>query len=132
MPPAMVRKLLPLLVLALTGCAAGPETIQQAMASCARGASSVEVVASGTIATLLGTYSSTTGQHEGFTLRSRAMTLRIEDNVNITGPIPLTKGEPVTLQGQYECNDGVIHWTHRDPRGRHIGGYIEAGGKIYR
>lgn len=128
----MVRKLLPLLLLALMGCAGAPETIEQAMASCARGASSVAVVASGTVAQLLGTYSSPTGQHEGFTLRSKAMTIRIEDNVSITGPIPLSKGEPVTLQGQYECNDGVIHWTHRDPRGRHIGGYIEAGGKIYR
>jgi hypothetical protein len=128
----MVRKLLPLLLLALMGCAGAPETIEQAMASCARGASFVEVVASGTVAQLLGTYSSPTGQHEGFTLRSKAMTIRIEDNVSITGPIPLSKREPVTLQGQYECNDGVIHWTHRDPRGRHIGGYIEAGGKIYR
>ena len=59
-------------------------------------------------------------------------TIRIEDNVSVTGPIPLSKGELVTLQGQYECNDGVIHWTHHDPRGRHVGGFIEAGGKIYR
>jgi hypothetical protein len=128
----MVRKLLPLFLLALTCCVGGPETIEQAMASCARGASSVEVAASGKVAQLLGTYSSPTGQHEGFTLRSKALTIRIEDNVSITGSIPLTKGEPVTLQGVYECNDGVIHWTHHDPRGRHMGGYIEAGGKIYR
>ena len=65
-------------------------------------------------------------------MRSKALTIRIEDNVSITGPIPLAKGEPVTLQGVYECNDGVIHWTHHDPRGRHMGGYIQAGGKIYR
>lgn len=102
------------------------------MASCARGASAVEVVASGKVAQLLGTFSSPTGQHEGFTIHSKSMTIRIEDNVSITGPIPLTKGEPVTLQGVYECNDGVIHWTHHDPRGRHMGGYIQAGGKIYR
>jgi hypothetical protein len=60
------------------------------------------------------------------------MSIRVEDNTIITGPIPLSKGEAVTLQGQYECNDGVIHWTHHDPRLRHIGGYIQAGGKIYR
>ncbi|HET9394104.1 MAG TPA: DUF3465 domain-containing protein [Candidatus Rubrimentiphilum sp.] len=128
----MVRKLLPLVLLALTSCAVGPQTVEQAMASCARGASAVEVVASGKVAQLLGTFSSPTGQHEGFTIHSKSMTIRIEDNVSITGPIPLTKGEPVTLQGVYECNDGVIHWTHHDPRGRHMGGYIQAGGKIYR
>lgn len=128
----MLRKLLPLLVLTLTSCANAPQAVEQAMASCARGASSVEVVASGNVAQLLGTYSSPTGQHEGFTLHSKAMTIRVEDNVTITGPIPLTKGEPVSLQGVYECNDGVIHWTHHDPRGRHMGGYIQAGGKIYR
>lgn len=128
----MARKLFPLLLAALTGCAGAPETIAQAMDSCARGASAVEVVASGTVAQLLGTSSSRTGEHEGFMLRSKAMTIRIEDNVGITGQIPLSKGEAVTLQGQYECNDGVIHWTHHDPRGRHVSGYIEAGGKIYR
>lgn len=127
----MAHKLLPLLLLALTSCAA-PATIEQAMDSCARGAPSVEVIASGTVAQLLGTSSSSSGEHEGFVLRRNAMTIRIEDNTSITGPIPLSKGEPVSVQGQYECNDGVIHWTHRDPRGRHVGGYIEAGGKTYR
>ncbi len=128
----MKRRLFPLLLAALTGCAGGPVTVEQAMAGCARGASAVEVVANGTVARLLGTYSSRTGTHEGFVLRSKAMSIRIENNTTITGPIPLSQGEAVTLQGQYECNDGVIHWTHHDPRLRHIGGYIQAGGKIYR
>jgi len=128
----MVRKLFPLLLIALTNCAGGPQTIEQAMATCARGASSAEVVASGTVAKLLGTHTSATGEHEGFAMRYKAMTVRVEDNVRITGPIPLTKGEAISLQGVYECNDGVIHWTHHDPRGRHMGGYIQAGGKTYR
>ncbi len=102
------------------------------MGVCARGATSVEVSTSGSVARLLGNYSSRTGTHEGFLLRSNGLTIRVEDNTTITGAIPLSKGEPVSLQGQYECNDGVIHWTHHDPRGRHSGGFIEAGGKIYR
>ncbi len=116
----------------LAGCASGPVTVEKAMGLCARGSSAVEVTASGQIARLLGSYTSRSGTHEGFLIRSGSLTLHVEDNTSITGPIPLTKGEPVSLQGQYECNDGVIHWTHRDPRGRHIGGFIQAGGKIYR
>ena len=121
-----------LLAAALTGCASGPVTVEKAMGLCARGSSAVEVIASGQVARLLGSYTSATGTHEGFELHSGALTLRVENNTTITGVIPLSKGEAVSLQGQYECNDGVIHWTHHDPRGHHIGGFIEAGGKIYR
>jgi hypothetical protein len=121
-----------LLGAALTGCASGPVTVEKAMGLCARGAPAIEVTANGSVARLLGSYSSTNGTHEGFLLRSNALMIRIENNTTITGPIPLSKGETVSLQGQYECNDGVIHWTHHDPRRRHLGGFIEAGGKIYR
>jgi hypothetical protein len=126
------RIVLALLAAALTGCASGPVTVEKAMGLCARGSSVVEITASGSVARLLGSYTSRTGTHEGFLLRSGALTLRIENNTTITGPIPLSKGEPVSLQGQYECNDGVVHWTHHDPRGRHTGGFIQAGGKTYR
>ena len=115
----------------LSGCASGPVTVEKALSLCARGSSAVEVTASGQVARLLGTFTTRTGTHEGFLLHAGSLTLRVEDNTSITGPIPLSIGEPVSLQGQYECNDGVIHWTHRDPRGRHAGGFIQAGGKIY-
>lgn len=121
-----------LLFLMFAACAPAPARIEQAMDMCARGAPSVEVTASGTVARLLGTAVTRSGTHEAFLLQTGGMNVRIENNTSITGPIPLTRGERVSLQGQYECNDGVIHWTHRDPRGRHMWGYIEAGGKIYR
>ena len=127
-----VRFVFVLLAAAATGCASGPVTVEKAMDICARGASAVEVTVNGSVARLLGNSSSSTGSHEGFLMRSNALTIHVEDNTTITGPIPLSKGEAVSLQGQYECNDGVIHWTHHDPRGRHLSGFIEAGGKIYR
>ena len=127
-----MRKAFLLLPALLAACASGPVTIKQAMASCARGSSAVEVTASGTVARVLGTYRSRTGMHEGFLLSTNGLTVRIQHNMTITGPVPLTKGEAVSLQGQYECNDGVIHWTHHDPRMRHVGGFIQAGGKTYR
>lgn len=128
----MKRSIIFALLALLAGCASGPVTVEKAMALCARGSSAVEVTASGQVARLMGSYASRTGTHEGFLVRSGAFTLHVENNTTITGAIPLTKGETISLQGQYECNDGVIHWTHHDPRGRHPGGFIEAGGKIYR
>jgi hypothetical protein len=71
------------------------------------------------------------GTHEGFIVSLAGRTYRVEDNVDITGPVPLRRGERIELQGQFECNDYVIHWTHRDPAGRHVAGYIEADGKTY-
>lgn len=130
--PLPVRKLVFLSAAALAACATGPVSVKQAMANCARGASAVEIAAAGTVARTLGTYRSRSGMHEGFVLNTGGLALRVENNTTITGPVPLTKGEAVSLQGQYECNDGVVHWTHHDPRLRHIGGFIQAGGKTYR
>jgi len=112
---------------------ASPEgaTPSQALQACARGAAHVEVEGRGTVTRVLGTRTSASGVHEGFFLRMDRISIRVEDNTDITGPIPLRAGEPIQLRGQYECSDGVIHWTHHDPAFRHAGGYIIAGGRRY-
>lgn len=80
---------------------------------------------------MLGERSGEAGVHEGFIVAASGSRFKVEDNVDITGPIPLRRGEAVELQGQYECDDGVIHWTHRDPRGRHLAGYVKVDGHVY-
>lgn len=120
------------LALLLCGCAGGNSSgVRAAMDACSRGAAHVEVRDTGTVLRVLGIRRSRSGLHEGFVVRLSGIELRVEDNADITGTIPLRAGEPIALQGQYECNDGVIHWTHHDPRFRHPAGYIEAGGTRY-
>lgn len=99
--------------------------------------SHVEVVASGTVRRVLGLRGGPNGEHEGFLMElageACGLSVKVETNVTFTGEIPLRPGEPVVVKGEYEFNrlGGVIHWTHRDPRGRHEGGFIRAGGRVY-
>lgn len=96
-----------------------------------------EVVAGGVIRHVLGSRQGPSGTHEGFLLQLDGdcdLMLRVETNTDLTGPVPLHDGERVVVKGVYEFNPmgGVVHWTHHDPRGRHIGGFVKADdGKVY-
>ncbi|HEY9085649.1 MAG TPA: DUF3465 domain-containing protein [Candidatus Tyrphobacter sp.] len=122
-------------LLALNACTPGPDDAAVCAAFHAD-ASAVEVVADGSITRLLGTYAGRSDAHEGFLLHLRSgcdLTVRVESNVTLTGPIPLHAGERAVVKGEYEYDvfGGVIHWTHRETHGRHPGGYVEAGGRYY-
>lgn len=45
----------------------------------------------------------------------------------------LAAGQAVRLNGEFEWNEkgGVVHWTHRDPAGKHADGWIEHQGRRY-
>ncbi len=120
---------------ALTGCTPGPDDASVCRVSRAN-ASGVEVIADGSVEQILGTQAGPSGPHEGFLLRLRSgcdLVVRVETNVDFTGPIPLRTGEYVVVKGEYESDPlgGVIHWTHRETSGRHPSGYVEAGGRYY-
>jgi hypothetical protein len=128
----------PFAALLLAGCAAPAQSADNA-AVCSvyqSARSHAEVVAGGTVTRLLGTKPGVSSPHEGFLMRLNSncdLTIRVETNVDFTGQFPLKTGDSVVVKGEYEyySRGGVIHWTHRDPRGRHEGGYIETGGKFY-
>jgi hypothetical protein len=100
--------------------------------------SRVEVTADGTVARVLGLREGPSGRHEGFLLHlrgssGRGLTVRVEDNVDITGPIPVQPGDQVEVRGEYvyDPRGGLIHYTHHDPRGRHPSGYVRVNGRVY-
>ena len=74
-------------------------------------------------------------RHQRFILRlSSGQTLLIAHNIDLASRIDgLGGGDKVAFYGEYEWNakGGVIHWTHHDPDGRHIGGWLKHDGKTY-
>lgn len=74
-------------------------------------------------------------RHQRFILRMRSgHTLLVAHNIDLAPRISrLKKGDRVQYFGQYEWNTkgGVLHWTHHDPKGQHIGGWLRHDGRTY-
>ncbi|MBV9233405.1 MAG: DUF3465 domain-containing protein [Candidatus Eremiobacteraeota bacterium] len=132
-----MRKIAAVLVAACVGgCAAQTADDAAVCQAYAAARSHVEVVVDGDVTRVLGIAAGRVSPHEGFLLRLRSgcrLTVRVEANTDFTGTFPLAPGQAVTVKGEYEYypRGGVVHWTHRDPRGRHEGGFIETGGRRY-
>ena len=75
-------------------------------------------------------------RHQRFIIQlNTGQTLLVAHNIDIAPRISsLRKGDTVAFNGEYEWNEkgGVIHWTHRDPQGHHVSGWIEHGGRMYK
>ena len=121
----------------MSSCGGATTPDDAALCSAFRDARShVEIVADGHVTAVLGVAPGRVSPHEGFLMRVGSgcdVVVRVEANTDFTGEFPLTRGEPVVVKGEYEYypRGGVVHWTHRDPRGRHDGGYIEIDGHRY-
>ena len=74
-------------------------------------------------------------QHQRFILRlDSGHTLLVAHNIDLAPRVAdLQAGEEVSFYGVYEWNErgGVIHWTHHDPSGHHVAGWLEHGGIRY-
>jgi hypothetical protein len=108
---------------------------EDALASAYRAHQSrIEVCGRGVIAKVL--RDDTEGaRHQRFIVRlPPGQTLLIAYNFDLAPRIDgLRPGSPVEFAGEYEWNGqgGVVHWTHRDPGGRHSPGWIRYGGRQY-
>jgi len=74
-------------------------------------------------------------RHQRFLLRlDNGQTLLVAHNIDLAPRIDsLRAGDTVAFFGEYEWNNqgGVIHWTHHDPAGRHVDGWLRHRGKTY-
>jgi len=74
-------------------------------------------------------------RHQRFILRlPGGQTVLVAHNIDLAPRVSsLRTGDDVSFYGVYEWNErgGVIHWTHHDPQGRHVAGWVEHRGKRY-
>ena len=74
-------------------------------------------------------------RHQRFILRlNSGRTLLVAHIIDLAPRISsLDTGDTVEFYGEYEWNSqgGVIHWTHHDPRGVHVSGWLKHNRKTY-
>ena len=74
-------------------------------------------------------------RHQRFILKlSNGQTILVAHNIDLAPRIEnLKKGDWVEFYGEYEYNPqgGVVHWTHHDPAGKHVHGWLKHQEKTY-
>lgn len=74
-------------------------------------------------------------RHQRFIIRvDGGETLLIAHNIDLAPRLNgLAVGQRVRVSGEFAWNPqgGTVHWTHHDPQGRHVPGYIEWRGRRY-
>ena len=114
--------------------AARPVAVDELQRVIAERRSSTQVRGVGTVIRILSD-DNDGSRHQRFILRiPSGESLLIAHNIDLAPRVPgLNVGDTIAFYGEYEWNDrgGVIHWTHHDPRGRHVGGWVEHDGRRY-
>jgi Protein of unknown function (DUF3465) len=101
----------------------------------ASGASDIQVEGEGTVIRVLP--DDLNGhRHQRFIVQlASGQTLLVTHNIDIAPRIyGLEVGDSVRFNGEYVWNKkgGVIHWTHHDPQGRHVAGWIKHNGQTFK
>jgi hypothetical protein len=100
----------------------------------ASGTSDVQVEGEGTVTRVLPD-DVDGSRHQRFIVQlASGQTLLITHNIDLAPRIAgLKVGDSVGFNGEYVWNEkgGVIHWTHHDPQGRHVAGWVIHNGKRY-
>ena len=74
-------------------------------------------------------------RHQRFIVRlASGQTLLIAHNIDIAPRVAgLQKGDSVRFYGEYVWNEkgGMVHWTHHDPSGKHVAGWVKHNERTY-
>lgn len=74
-------------------------------------------------------------RHQKFIMQlASGQTVMVAHNIDLAPRVAnLSKGDAIEFYGEYEWNDkgGVLHWTHHDPAGRHVDGWLKHKGRTY-
>ena len=96
--------------------------------------SNLQVEGAGTVEKILADDTSGS-RHQRIILRTGGnQTILIAHNIDLAPRVEgLKVGERLEFFGEYEWNKkgGVVHWTHRDPAGRHVDGWLKHNGRLY-
>lgn len=98
------------------------------------GTSGVQVEDEGVVTRILAD-DSDGSRHQRFVLRlASGQTVLVAHNIDVAPRVTgLKEGDSVRFYGEYAWNaeGGVIHWTHRDAKGRHAAGWVKHNGRTY-
>lgn len=74
-------------------------------------------------------------QHQRFLVRvASGSVVLIAHNIDLAPRIEnLRAGDDIEFAGEYIWNEkgGLVHWTHHDPAGRHVDGWLRHEGRRY-
>ena len=74
-------------------------------------------------------------RHQRFIVSlASGQTLLIVHDIDVAPRVgSLRIGDVVSFKGEYVWNaqGGLIHWTHHDPTGSHVAGWVKHGGQTY-
>lgn len=125
-----------LLILASFGSACGGARVSDddVGRAFAEKASNVQVKGEGTVARILSD-DNFGSRHQRFIVRlASGQTVLITHNIDLAPRVEgLKEGDTVSFYGEYVWNDkgGTVHWTHHDPQGKHVAGWIKYKGRTY-
>ena len=101
----------------------------------ASGASNIQVEGKGAVIRVLPD-DMDGSRHQRFIVQlASGQTVLIAHNIDIATRITgLEVGDSISFNGEYVWNakGGVVHWTHHDPQGRHVSGWLIHNGKTYK
>ncbi len=100
----------------------------------ARRISDIPVEGEGKISKLLPDDTSGIRHQKMIVVLNSGQSILLAHNIDLAGKIdPIQLGDIIAFKGEYVWSEkgGLVHWTHHDPKGHHVAGWLKYNEKIY-